>query len=311
MKLTPFGIDDLPRPKLSLATNLRLQENEFRLTPIEVDLGVLAAIASVPDSRHPARKLSSVQDHMPSASAQDPTGRKPSVSTFELPSGSIINVITPEQSAWQRTIYLPGTIRIEGRLSNRISSVLSPLNMFIERYEQSPSTQDSEESVMSEISEFFEEFGTGFQSNNLSTGLDAFRKTFSTVKDQFSYSTAEWPKPDRASRKRFTSLMNDLPRTLSSSGERGYSDSTLRDSLQSTKRAPDHRSTFPFPVASEAMKTKPRSQAIPSSPNPSPPLPITPESGNQIDFRKGRKSTGSSGHKISLRRLLHSAGSIV
>ena len=100
---------------------------EYPLTPIELDLGALSMIATLPN----------------------PTISTPTI--VRLTTGPML--ISPEQSAWQRSIYLPGTIRLGSSFIPPSASTLTDMDLLQQ------STTTSDDTVLDEIVEFFLSFG--------------------------------------------------------------------------------------------------------------------------------------------------------
>ena len=92
---------------------------EYPLTPVELDLGALSMIATLPD---------------------------PAISTPTTMRLRGLPFVTPEQSAWQRPVYLPGNICLR-------SSFTTDINLL------QHSTATSDDAVLDEIVDFFLSFG--------------------------------------------------------------------------------------------------------------------------------------------------------
>ncbi|GME25379.1 abc transporter [Neofusicoccum parvum] len=160
----------------------------YPLTPIATDLGSLAMIAALgedsPSARRASRSASrpSRSAHSSRARTLTENSRSSSVSTtsIRLRSGSVVTVIPPEQTAWQRTAYVAGPIRLNNfsNLANNSSSTLpglphqrgkagsvASLDAFqdaVETLTDNPTTQGrraSDENVLEDLVEYFEDFG--------------------------------------------------------------------------------------------------------------------------------------------------------
>lgn len=160
----------------------------YPLTPIATDLGSLSIIAGLGEDSPNARRSSRSGSRPPRAGqtsrspAYTNTSRSSSVSTtsIRLRSGSVVTVIPPEQTAWQRTAYVAGPIRLNNfsNLANnsnatlpglpsqpRKASSVASLDAFqgaVESLPDNPATQErraSDESVLEELVEYFEDFG--------------------------------------------------------------------------------------------------------------------------------------------------------
>ncbi|OJD29853.1 abc transporter [Diplodia corticola] len=160
----------------------------YPLTPIATDLSSLSVIAGLGDDS-PSAHRKTRSDSRPSRSSNssragtyDDASRSSSVSTtsIRLRSGSVVTVIPPEQTAWQRTAYVAGPIRLNNfsnlasssdaslpglsRKRGKAGSVAS-LDAFqdaIESLLENPATQGrraSDENALEELVEYFEDFG--------------------------------------------------------------------------------------------------------------------------------------------------------
>jgi hypothetical protein len=187
--VTPWEIYDKPKPKLSLAGQfLRQDLDKFRFTPIDTDLGVLAVVSPLPE-RAPSMK--SKLANMPQFRSRNP-------SLIELPSGSIIAVITPEQNAFQRSVYLPGKLVLENHSGNSPTSVLTPLDLMQETETQSSENDMrrwSEDVMVDDIVGYFEDFGSGFEFETLNNGLDEFWANSPVINYGAPVSRVRWPRP--------------------------------------------------------------------------------------------------------------------
>lgn len=170
--MNAYAGHDCNRPSLSLQTNVALApwEQEMALTPIEMDLGALEVIASLPETACPARKQSVARASL-RKSVYRP-GSRSSVVAVELPGGSLITVITPEQSAWQRAPYVPGAIRLEPK----IRTERSPLAIIQEAVDAELGLDKekvaAEQAIIDELVSFVGSFGDDFKVEE--TGIDAF-----------------------------------------------------------------------------------------------------------------------------------------
>ena len=110
----------------------RMQDDSagYPLTPIELDLGALSMIATLP---HLAIGM--------------PT-------TMRIRSGSILTSVIPEQSAWQRSVYLPGTIHLEPSFIPPSASTLTDID-----FSSAHSRTTSDDAVLDGIIDFFLSFG--------------------------------------------------------------------------------------------------------------------------------------------------------
>jgi hypothetical protein len=143
------------------------------LTPIEMDLGALEAIASLAETERPTRKQSFAVGTLRKTIIRKGTTKSgKSGVTVELPGGSIMTVITPEQSAWQRAPYITGRIRFEPK--TRIER--SPLAIIQETVDtelgRDTNKIAAEHTIIDDLVRFIESFGDDFQVQE--KGFDAF-----------------------------------------------------------------------------------------------------------------------------------------
>lgn len=167
--------DDFNRPGLSLQPNMfpAPWEQEMALTPIEMDLGALEAIANLPETARPSRKQSMAQaaSFKRRKSVFRGNSRKP-VLAVELPGGSLMTVITPEQSAWQRAPYVPGRIRMESKTRTGRSPLTFIQESVAAELGADKEKDAAEEAIVDELLAFVESFGEDFQLQE--TDIDAF-----------------------------------------------------------------------------------------------------------------------------------------
>jgi hypothetical protein len=298
------------RPKLSLATKIPLYDSKYRLTPIEIDLGVLEVISSISDSNTPTKRA--FTHRKPCKKIHHSLGneqmmkRIPSVTTFELPSGSVVAVIQPQpkQSTRQRSIYLPGKISIA--INSPSNFHLTPLDLLQDATESVEiQLRDKVEDVMAdEIVEFFGSFGSGFGLDSLNTGLDAFWKVSPLLQNIFcrSKSDARRSSPSKLPAKlQIPSWYQNLPGEFFSTEDKsfGFLDQNY-DEWEGKRKS--------WVSLSQQFGSHMPPQYPPGMPtSPLPVLPPTPPTNSQ---RKSKSSIPSP-QRISLRRLLYSAGRIV
>lgn len=153
------SVNMFPRSSLSLVTSVsETQDNFLSLTPIEMDLGALEVIASLPDTspRKEMLKRSATR------AATKPRSKNHAL-TIGLPNGASMTVITPEESAWQRALYLPGRIIMTPK--RRIGS--SPLTVIQETViaELGLDTEKTaaENAIIDDLVSFIEDFGQEFR----------------------------------------------------------------------------------------------------------------------------------------------------
>ena len=107
-----------------------VSSSEYPLTPIELDLGTLAIIAALPD----------------------PVTGTPSI---KLKSGSVVALLTPEQTCWQRATYIPGSIRLETAFAPPSASAMTDVDPLT----FGRSRRETDDTVLDNIVDFFISFG--------------------------------------------------------------------------------------------------------------------------------------------------------
>ncbi|KIW07503.1 uncharacterized protein PV09_01468 [Verruconis gallopava] len=154
------------KPDLSIKIPVDAEppEQEMALTPIEMDLGVLEVIANLPMTARSSGTQAPVEL---ACTPESPGGidTKSGVAV-QLPGASVVPVVAPEQSAWQRAPYVPGAIRLEPKMKVDRSplaiiqeTVQAELGLDKERLA-------AEEAIMDELVSFIESYGDGFQLGN-------------------------------------------------------------------------------------------------------------------------------------------------
>jgi len=129
----------------------------FPVTPVENDLASLAIIADLVETQLPLPKAQEQKDAMTQA--------------LRLRSGSVLTVIPPEQTAWQRSVYVPGSIRLQHPYSNALNfSVVSldvwgnPIDeasgssMYSQRTGRSSSRRSSEASLRDDLMDWYHDY---------------------------------------------------------------------------------------------------------------------------------------------------------
>ncbi|KAK8218327.1 hypothetical protein IWZ01DRAFT_478954 [Phyllosticta capitalensis] len=115
------SLEPLADPFPSMASRI----TDFPITPIALDLGALSVIAdfdelspTTPRAQNPrapaprARASHSSLNKARRRAAQSSRSSSVSATSIRLRSGSVVTVIPPEQTAWQRTVYVAGPIRL-------------------------------------------------------------------------------------------------------------------------------------------------------------------------------------------------------
>ncbi len=127
----------------------------------EVTLGPLPSIPKVND-----QAFKNVLGEIPHVS---PLGRsigkalhKPK--SLALRTGSIVTVVTPEQTAWSRPMYLQGAIRLDSPAAEPRKGSIASLDAFQDAVEDLEAVKTvrraSDDAVIDEIVDFFESFGS-------------------------------------------------------------------------------------------------------------------------------------------------------
>jgi hypothetical protein len=311
MCVTPTELYNNFRPKLSIKTNTLSHEPEYRLTPIETDLGVLAVIASIPDpnssssfKREFLRRASTIKSFH-RCSKGELTEQGTSMTAFEISNGALVAVIRPERNVWQRSIYLPGKISFKTSSPGGSSSILTPLDI-LQDGTQVPEVQlrdKADDGIVDDIVEYFESFGPGFDFESLQTGLDMFWTESPVVTRRSGppeISTCNYYSTLRAA-----SWYDNLPGEAFSFAIRSF-DYPSRNSgdwqnkimsLMSSSQKSDS-------LKSKVYSPEPTSSALPH-------LPLTPPASSPRKSKPGNRATPSSLPKISFRRFLQSAGNII
>ncbi|KAK7533651.1 hypothetical protein IWX49DRAFT_556973 [Phyllosticta citricarpa] len=115
------SLETLSDPVPTMAARI----SDFPITPIALDLGALSVIAdfdelspTTPRAQNPrtaiprARASHSSLNKARRRAAQSSRSSSVSATSIRLRSGSVVTVIPPEQTAWQRTVYVAGPIRL-------------------------------------------------------------------------------------------------------------------------------------------------------------------------------------------------------
>jgi hypothetical protein len=148
-------------------------EQEMALTPIEMDLGALEAIANLLETARPPRKQSMAQAASVKRTKSVFQGNpRKSVLPVELPGGSLMIVTTPEQSAWQRAPYVPGRIRMESKTKTGRSPLAIIQESVATEMCADKEKDATEEAIIDELLSFVESFGDDFQVQQ--TAIDVF-----------------------------------------------------------------------------------------------------------------------------------------
>ena len=318
------------KPPTSLQTNIAKSswDREMALTPIEMDLGALEVIASLPETARPTRKHTVVKIPLRKKSLFHPSSRS-EVLAVELPGGSLLTVITPEQSAWQRAQYVPGSIRLESKAKTERSplaiiqeTVHTELGLDKERIA-------AEQAMVDELVNFIDSFGEEFCVHE--TGMDMF--WVDRVAQRSSHVSARAlspsvsiapalaqtepiPRPPRLTRK--DSSTAGIPLDLFGDLEecefiRGASPAVLkRASFASSDYSGSSRTTFSTPIPTGVHSPGPSKCPYGTSPSSGLHIPMTSKPNRRkVRQVKGKGASSSNGQKISLRGLLRSAASIV
>lgn len=308
------------KPALALQTHVAPPwEKEMALTPIEMDLGALEVIASLPETARPARKKTGAKPSL-RRSVFHPGSRK-SVVAVELPGGSLMTVITPEQSAWQRAPFISGAIK----LPPRVRPDRSPLAIIQDTVDSEDRIDQekiaTEQAILDELVDFVESFGEDYRVKE--TGLDQFwlkqsGRDYSSplsiastlVEPRLSLDDSKSPRKsvDTAMLLREPNKLHDLPSV--SMKRASYASSHQSNSSQTMVATPNSSVTHSPPPAKYPYGSPPAQLSPGHSALGTPMSASFPSSPRKVRQVKG-KGSSSGGQKMSIRDLIRSAASIV
>jgi hypothetical protein len=326
-----YGAQDIPGPELSLQTNVAPWEQDMALTPIEMDLGALEFIANLPESAHPSRNKSVVKALSRKLTYHG--SLRNSIVPVELSGGSLMTVIAPEQSAWQRAYYVPGEIRIETKAKQE----RLPLEIIQETVNAElgldKETRMVEQAMLDELVSFIESFGDEFVVED--TGIDAFwldspsvpplKPNKGYLSPPLSHTSTLIASPPATSVPRLSLQDQKVPRSSFDASGDVHEDEFIRElPLMSLKRAslassqhsgssrtmmstPNSLTTYSPPPKTHPYRAPSPMQSPGTSNLGTPVFTMSPRKVRQI---KGKGPT-SGGRRISLRGLIRSAASIV
>jgi hypothetical protein len=226
------------------------------------------------------------------AALPDPVTGTPSV---KLKSGALMAILTPEQTCWQRASYLPGPIRLESSFLPASASALTDIDLLQNPISFGHGRTASDDAVLDDIVDFFISFGL----------LDLEPPAWSP----------ETPKPSLltplvSSTAPAFGVMGRPGSFASSDGSGPYtrdpriSYSSSRESYYESEYYLGERTPSPYfsgrPVST--LPPLPLSQARRSS------MQSTTSTGRP---RQGKRSRPAGAQKLTLRRLIAQASSIV
>jgi hypothetical protein len=267
---------------------------ETTLTPMDGGDGSLAVLAATPLAGGPITRIKK---------------------GVRLKTGSVVAVATPELTAWQRSEYVAGPIRLETSFFPPSASTLTDIDHV---YHPRPpgnishTRNASDDAVLDDVVDFFFEFGlvdfkrdpppakpkplwTPLVSSRAGSFTMQRRRSsaslaWSTVRSENSFASATIGRPE------FLPPLAPLsPMSLSTLSSSPSGSSTLpRSSTQGSSALPDGSNL----LSSPGGRNSPQSLPLPS-----------PRSAGRSSQKLGGKRSGSP--KISLRRMIASASSIV
>lgn len=131
----------------------QMEDSICSLTPVEMDLGALAMIASLSNTTTPilANKINASTD-----------GRLATPQPgLRLKSGSVIAMVTPEQSCWSRAPYIAGEIMMshEFLLPTTMMTDMDQLAWFIGATSSFEARIKSDDAILDDIVDFFGDMG--------------------------------------------------------------------------------------------------------------------------------------------------------
>jgi len=243
-----------------------------------------------------------------------------------------MSVITPEQSAWQRAPYIPGTIKLQPW----VRTERSPLAIIQETVEAELEMANErlvmEQSILDELVRFIESFGEEFriqETNQVAFWFDGpgahlpqmYREALlpplslrsTLTRSELVGGMLGAPLEDAGSSDSMIDVFGDLKepefiRSLLTISSKRTSGSSSVYSSSSPKVLSPQNSHL---VSSRASKIYPNDSSVPIRSQGFPERLGTDVSPRKVRQVKGKGASSSSGKKMSLRDLLRSAASIV
>ncbi|KAJ9669037.1 hypothetical protein H2201_000863 [Coniosporium apollinis] len=118
----------------------------FPITPIATDLASLSMLASLSEP----------------PSADSNAEYSPGGTAIKLRSGSVLTVITPEQNAWQRSLYMHGPVRLQKPAVLLKKNSIASLDAFqdaLESHEEETSRRPLDDTSLDDLVDFMDSFG--------------------------------------------------------------------------------------------------------------------------------------------------------
>lgn len=293
----PLRLQSAQRTALRPVTPNKHRATAFPITPIATDLASLSMLASFSEP----------------PSADSNAEYSPGGTAIKLRSGSVLTVVTLEQNAWQRSIYMHGPVRLQKPAVLLKKNSIASLDAFqdaLETHQEETSRRTSDDTAVDDLIDFMDSFGFELdeywdtrlkpQRALPASGerrpilLGERRPTLpgSPFKEQFLFASPTGTHSTRTlspDRQRILNLAPDQPEkplpALPPPGSALSPTSSFQVPLLSSPRPPP-------PIPSQRA---PRSLSL-STPRPSPPA---------------RPSPLESPQRMKLRRLMMSASSIV
>lgn len=226
------------------------------------------------------------------AAVPDPTTGTPSV---KLKSGKLMAILTPEQTCWQRASYLPGPIRLESSFLPHSASTLTDMDLLQNPTSFGHSRTKADDIVLDDVVDFFISFGLHDPEPPAwpphTTKPNAFTPLASSTVPVFGVN--DRPGSFASSDGSSVSTRDRRASYTSSRGPYYESEFSFRDRTPSPYSSGRPVSTLPAPAASRARKSSRQSNAFTGRP------------------RQGKRSQTAVGQKLTLRRLIAQASSIV
>ncbi|KAJ9648531.1 hypothetical protein H2199_001386 [Coniosporium tulheliwenetii] len=142
----PLRLQSTQRTALRPVTPNGHRAMAFPITPIATDLASLSMLASLSEP----------------PSADSNAEYSPGGTAIKLRSGSVLTVITPEQNAWQRSLYMHGPVRLQKPAVLLKKNSIASLDAFqdaLESHEEETSRRPSDDTSLDDLVDFMDSFG--------------------------------------------------------------------------------------------------------------------------------------------------------
>lgn len=234
-----------------------------------------------------------------------------------------MTVITPEQSAWQRSPYIPAGIRLEAKAKTERSTLAIIQETMDAEAGLDKERVAAEQAIVDELVSFVDSFGDDFWVEE--TGLDSFWEE----RQQDKWSLSLFDRPLLSPLSMTSTLVQSppptgVPRRRSRYESKGYEEPSgidlhdlitkpsFDDLRRDTYAVSEHSGSCETLTSASPQFAPPAVQQISSSPLPSPGL---LEAGGPVQSpKKAKQARGkggaSAGQKVSLRDLIRNAVSM-